>query len=82
LSLGLGVLAAFGGLSALAMFRRAPAAVAIAGVPARSRLAAGAGRWVAVMLAAGFVISLLVVSSGVLTRKDGGQQGGVVGLLH
>jgi hypothetical protein len=40
------------------------------------------GRWVAVVLAAGFIVSLLVVGSGVLTRKDGTQQGGVVGLLH
>jgi hypothetical protein len=82
LSLGFGVLAAFGGLSALAVFRRPPAAVALAGVPSRSHLGAGMGRWVAVVLAAGFIVSLLVVSSGVLTRKDGAQQGGVVGLLH
>ena len=81
LSLGLGVLAAFGGLTAIAVFRRPPA-VAIAGAPARSSLVGGTARWVAVMLAAGVVISLLVVGSGVLTRKDGAQQGGVVGLLH
>ena len=81
LSLGLGVLAAFGGLTAITVFRRPPA-MAIAGVPPRSRLTAGAGRWVAVTLAAGFIISLLVFSSGLLTRKDGTPQGGVVGLLH
>ena len=54
----------------------------LAGVPSRSHLGAGMGRWVAVLLAAGFIVSLLVVGSGVLTRKDGTQQGGVVGLLH
>jgi hypothetical protein len=82
LSLGFGVLAALG-LSALVVFRR-PAAVAVAGTQSRSRLAAWPGRWVAVMLATGFVLSLLLVGGGVLARKDGMRQamGGVVGLLH
>jgi hypothetical protein len=82
LSLGFGVLAALG-LSALVVFRR-PAAVAVAGTQSRPRLAAWPGRWVAVMLATGFVLSLLLVGGGVLARKDGMRQamGGVVGLLH
>jgi cobalt-zinc-cadmium efflux system membrane fusion protein len=80
-SLGLGVLAVLG-LSAVAAFRRPAAVVAVAGTAPRSRLVAGPGRWIAVMLAAGFIISLLVAGSAVLARKDGSQQGGVVGLLH
>jgi cobalt-zinc-cadmium efflux system membrane fusion protein len=80
-SLGLGVLAVLG-LSAVAAFRRPAAVVAVAGTAPRSRLAAGPGRWIAVMLAAGFIISLLIVGGSVLARKGGSQQGGVVGLLH
>ena len=83
LSLGLGVLAVLG-LSALAVFRRAPvpAVAAVVGVRSRSRFAAGPGRWVAAVLVAGFIISLLVAGGSVLARKNGTQQGGVVGLLH